>query len=521
MRKRCDVDRLVEMVRLHRIGIPDRTATRMLKMGPNTHRHARECFRQAGIWDGGPELPTYEMLRATLPQNLPPQQISNVEPWKDSIRTMVYGGLEAKVIHSRLRLDFPDFSASYYSVKRFVAALLRDAITTQDQVVIPVETGPGEVAQVDFAYVGLVIDPADGVKKKAWFFLMTLGYSRHFYARVVFDQTVPTWLDLHVRAFTFFGGVPKVVVPDNLKSAVIRTSFGLDPDLEAQRNYRELARHYGFLIDPAPPRSPEKKGKVERNVAYVESFLASRTEDANRDELNRDLERWNKEIASLRIHGTTTRVPMEMFGEEKSFLLPLGPKPYLQCLWRHTQVQPNAHAFFERRYYSVPWKSLGKEVWIRAIPDRVFLYVEDQLVAEHARYGDSIYSTLPGHLPERAALAHRDPKVWQERASKIGRATRSWVDLQFETQDGVSHLSRVQGAVLFLESLPKDRAEAVCQRALAYGLNRVAELKSMVLHRLDQIVEPSETAAPTRLPKFARRIGDLTRGHQEGANGWN
>ena len=434
MRKRCDVDRLVEMVRLHRLGVPDKTAARMLKMGPNTHRAARDRFREAGVWDGAGELPGYEVLRALLPQNLPPQQISTVEPWKEMVRHMVSHGLEAKVIHTRLLLDVPGFAASYYAVKRFVAVLRRNAPTTQDEVVIPVETGPGEVAQVDFAYVGLVIDPADGTKKKAWFFLMTLGYSRHFFARVVFDQTIPTWLDLHVRAFAFFGGVPKVIVPDNLKPAVIRTSFGLDRDLEAQRNYRELARHYGFLIDPTPPRSPKKKGKVERNVAYVEEFMSSRAEDSNRDELNQDLERWNREIASRRIHGTTNRVPMEMFIEEKPLLLSLAPQPYLLTVWRCTRVQLNSHAFFEHRYYSVPWQNLGKEVWIRAIPDRVFLYVDDHLVAEHTRKGDSVYSTLPGHLPERAALARRNPEIWKERASKIGCTTRTWVDLQFDSQ---------------------------------------------------------------------------------------
>lgn len=515
------MDRLVEMVRLHRLGIPDKTAARMLKMGPNTHRHARDRFRAAGVWDGPGELPTYEVLRALLPQQRPPQQISTVEPWKDLVQEMVLRGLEAKAIHTRLRLDLPDFDAGYHSVKRFVTALRRNLDTSPEQVVIPVETGPGEVAQVDFAYVGLVLDPADGIKKKAWFFLMTLGYSRHFFARVVFDQTVPTWLDLHVRAFAFFGGVPKVIVPDNLKSAVIRTSFGLDPDLEAQRSYRELARHYDFLIDPTPPRSPEKKGKVERNVAYVEGFMATRAEDANRDELNQDLERWNLQIASRRNHGTTHRAPMEMFLEEKPSLLPLPSQPYQQALWRCTRVQPNAHALFEHRYYSVPWQNLGKEVWIRAIPDRVFLYVDDRLVAEHPRKGQNSYSTLPGHLPERAALAQRNPEIWRERASKIGSTTRNWVDLQFESQDGVSHLSRVQGAVLYLESLPKERAEAVCRRALAYGVNRLADLKSIVLNCLDQKEEAAEATPPATVPKYARCIHELTLGHQGDPHDWN
>lgn len=521
MQARCDVDRLVEMIRLHRLGIPDKTVARMLHMGPNTHRHARNAFRAAGLWDGTGELPAYETLRELLPQRRPPQQISDAEPWRDRIEEMAARGLEATAIHTRLSLEIPDFPASYASIKRLVVTLRRTAPTSQEQVVIPVETGPGEVAQVDFAFVGRVLDPSDGVRKKAWFFLMTLSYSRHFYTRVVFDQTASTWLDLHVRAFAFFGGVPRVIVPDNLKSAVIRTSFGLDRDLVAQRTYRELARHYGFLIDPTPPRSPQKKGKVERNVAYVEGFLASRSEDSNRDELNQELERWNRQIASLRVHGTTGRAPWEMFLQEKPSLLPLSPTPYLSTLWRHTRVQPNAHALFERHFYSVPWQHLGKDVWIRAIPDRIFLYVDDHLVAEHTRKSGGGYSTLPGHLPERAALAQRNPEVWKERASRIGCATRNWVDFQFETQDGVSHLSRVQGAVLYLEGLPKEKAEAVCRRALAYGANRVAELKNIVLNGLDRQVDLPETSPPLRVPKYARRISELTQGLPGGVHDWN
>jgi transposase len=154
---------------------------------------------------------------------------------------------------------------------------------------------------VDFAYVGEVLEPVSGVRRKAWVFVMTLGYSRHFFARVVYDQSVPTWLDLHVRAFAFFRGVPRAIVPDNLKAAVIRVAFGVDEDIEVQRSYRDLARHYGFLIDPAPPRSPKKKGKVERNIQYVESFLESRRPDMDIDALNADLLRWNLEIAALRM----------------------------------------------------------------------------------------------------------------------------------------------------------------------------------------------------------------------------
>ena len=92
--------------------------------------------------------------------------------------------------------------------------------------------------------------------RKAWLFVIVLGYSRKMVARLVFDQKIDTWLECHVQAFKELGGVPRVLVPDNLKAAVIRAAFGVDDEVVLNRSYRELARHYGTMIDPTPPRSP-------------------------------------------------------------------------------------------------------------------------------------------------------------------------------------------------------------------------------------------------------------------------
>lgn len=121
---------------------------------------------------------------------------------------------------------------------------------------IPVETLPGKFAQVDFGYVGKTYDPERGVRRKAW--AMTLGFSRRPFAWLTFDQKVETWLICHILAFEYFGGVPETIVPDNLKSAVIRCAFGVDDNDDAALNriYHELARYYDFTVDPTPPRAP-------------------------------------------------------------------------------------------------------------------------------------------------------------------------------------------------------------------------------------------------------------------------
>ena len=174
-------------------------------------------------------------------------------------------GLECQAIWQRLRRDH-GFKGGYGAVWRFVSRL-EDATP---KVTVRIEVKPGDEAQVDFGYVGLLLDPATGRQRKAWAFVMTLSWSRHMYVEFVFDQTVETWLRLHQHAFAFFGAVPRRIVLDNLKAAIVKACF---EDPVVQRSYRELAEHYGFLLAPCRVRTPEHKGKVESGVHYVQRNL--------------------------------------------------------------------------------------------------------------------------------------------------------------------------------------------------------------------------------------------------------
>jgi transposase len=280
--------RLQELIRLHRQGEGSRRIARQLRMGRDTIRHYLRALKAAGLLDGEPdELPELEALRGALAAQMPPRppalHVSTLEGWREVIEGMHRRGAGPRAIFDRLRLEHPDFPGSLSAVKRLCARLTRERGVLAEDVVIPVETEPGALAQVDFTFVGKLYDPDQGVLRKCWLFLMTLGHSRHMHCQLAFDQKVATWVRLHVEAFESFGGVPRVIVPDNLKAAVIRAAFAADDDPAIQRTYRELARHYGFRIDPAPPRSPEKKGKVESNAKYVKgNFLAPRELDVER-----------------------------------------------------------------------------------------------------------------------------------------------------------------------------------------------------------------------------------------------
>ena len=147
-------------------------------------------------------------------------------------------GCGPTAIHDHLRLCEPDYSGSLSAIKRMCRRLKAEAGPKEEDVAIRVETAPGEVAQVDFGYAGLRYDPERGVLRKCWVFVMTLGFSRDVFCDLVFDQKITTWLDLHVRAFEYFGGVPLVLIPDNLKAAVIRASFSVDGDPALNVSFR-------------------------------------------------------------------------------------------------------------------------------------------------------------------------------------------------------------------------------------------------------------------------------------------
>jgi transposase len=507
--------RLQELVRLHRMGVGDREVARLLGMGPNTERQYRRAIERAQLLEGQAEdLPDLEALRAAVlahsPPKLPPQQTSSVALWRPQVEGWMREGVGPRAMFDRLRLEHADFAGSYAAVKRLVRTIVRERGVQPAEVAVPVETEPGQVAQVDFGYAGPMWDPDTKTLRRAWVFVMVLGFSRHLFAQLVFDQKAETWLRLHVNAFASFGGVPRTVVPDNLKAAVVRAAFAVDDDSELHRSYRELARHYGVQIDPTPPRAPKKKGKVESAVKYIKrnALAGRRGEDVVH--VSDALARWTTEIAGGRVHGTTGHKPLELFAQrERDALLPLPCRPYELVVWKQTTVHSDCHIEFDGRLYSVPWRLVGQRLWTRATPSSVVVYHEDQdVVARHDRRGDGWRTTLDEHLPDhRGSLRHRRREYWEERAAQMGDDVRRFVRDVFDADDVLSQLRKVQAIVTHLEKFPVERVRAACRRATFYGATTYLALRDILRRGLDMhpLTEAAETAtASSWTPRFAR-----------------
>ena len=524
MHKRVEMERLQELVRLHRMGTGAREVARLLRMSPNTERQYRLALTQTGLLMGTvDELPALEVLKrsvlSVIPSKVAPQQVSSLERWLDVIVELHGKGLGPRGIYDRLQLEneaFRESKGTLSAVKRVCARLKKARGVRAEDVAIPVETKAGQVAQVDFGSVGRLFDPVERVMRPAYVFVLVLGHSRHMVARLVFDQKVATWLQLHAEAFAELGGVPEVVVPDNLKSAVVRAAFGVGGATALNRSYRELARHYGFKVDPAPIYQPKKKGKVEAGVKYVKGNFFRARDELDVDVLRPALARWVREVAGTRIHGTTGKRPLEVFEqEEKAALQPLPARRYQLVLWKEATVHQDSHVEYDRRLYSVPWRLIGSKVWLQATADSVLIFANDERVATHSRRGAEQHSTCDEHLPEqRGPLRHRSRAWWEERAARIGPETALYVKGVFEADDVLSQLRPVQAIVMHLERHPVERAENASRRARFFGSYDYRSLKNILVRGLDLEPLPAVAAAasssqPQESFRFARSAAEL------------
>ncbi|MFK7928646.1 MAG: IS21 family transposase [Myxococcota bacterium] len=515
-----DMHRLQELVRLHRQGRGPVETARLIGLDRKTERRYRKALNKAGLLAGEPDdLPPLNELRAAVVRRSarPPQERSSVADFTEDVRSGLVRGLGPTAIHALLAEEHSGFNGSLSAIKRLYKQLKTEAGPRADQVAIPVHTVAGQQAQVDFGYVGLMLDPQSGKRRKAWVFVMVLSHSRFAFARVVFDQGIDTWLDLHRQAFEALGGVPNIVVPDNLKSAVIRAVFDAEGMGTLNRSYRELARHYGFAIDPTPAYSPEKKGKVEAAVKYIKrAFFAPRADRfTNIDDANRRLDAWMRDTANVRVHGTTQKVPAEVLRDERHSLLGLPAVRFTPVFWHKATVGRNSHVVFRKRFYSAPWTHLGQEAWLRITGNSLTIYVSDERVANHRVDGSTPWSTVSEHMPEgRRDFADRDPNTWYERADTLGDDVGVYVRAIMGSDEVHYPLRRVQSIVRTLEGLPIDRAQSVARHAARFACFRPEAVRRIVAQGND--LQPADGAFVSpkwaSQPRFARQAEAFLKG---------
>jgi transposase len=510
---------LRELLRHLQTTANDSAVQRATGLNRRTIARYRAWATQHALLDPTQALPPLEALQhlvtTTLPGCPPPQTVSSLETHRALVLQLHAQGVEGAAIRLRLQ-EQVGYTGSVSAIYRFLHRVDPPA----PDAAMRVERDPGEEAQVDFGYAGRLSDPATGQLRKAWAFVMTLAYSRHQYVEFVFDQSLPTWIGLHDRAFRFFGGVPQRIVLDNLKAGLTQACFD-DPQVQA--TYRECAEHYGFLIAPCRPRTPEHKGKVEQGgVHYVKrNFLGGRA-PTSLTQATADVRIWCLTTAGLRRHGTTKAQPLIRFQtREQATLRVLPPAPYDLAIWKRAKLHRDSYVVFDQSFYSAPCRLVGQTLWVRGGSQSLRIYTSDYaLIATHARAaqpGERL--THPDHLPpEKLPGATWTRATCQELAAEVGPSTTSVVQRLLD--DGVIDRHQRVIRILKLRARVGDaRLEAACARALHFDDLTYATLKRI----LDRGLEQEAVAAPAPAPAahtFLRSAGELL-GHLFGGAAWN
>lgn len=509
--ERLHMNYLRDLVHRVRSGESDRRIARDLGISRTTVRKYREWADAQGYLQLDRPIPDDATLAAALgPGPQPPRATSSVEPYREIVQRLLDQRVEMTAIFQRLQDDH-SYTGSYSSVRRYVHRLR----PSEPEAVVRVHTAPGEEAQVDFGSAGKLYDPSSGRVRTAYVFVATLCYSRHQYAELVFEQKVPTWIGLHRRAFESWGGVPKRVVPDNLKAAVTKVLVH-DPVLGEA--YRRMAQHYGFVISPTRPRSPRHKGKVESGVHYVKRNFIAGQEFLDILVANQRLKIWVHERAGTREHGTTHQAPLRLFNEyEQAALLPLPVEPFTLREIKLVKVHPDCHVTIDKSYYSVPYVCIGQTLDAYISERVVEIYRRQDLVATHERSQEpGKWHTRLEHYPEhKAAYLLRTPDYCRQVAARLGPATNQVVKTLLDDRP-LYRLRSVQAILRLEETVGAQRLEAACARALYFDDPRYRRIKEILNAALDREPLPEMAApAPPRQHTFARSGAEFFADTQE------
>lgn len=397
----------------------------------------------------------------------------------------------------RLLKETHGIEVGYTTIKRY---LRKEFSYGRTKATVRIETPAGEEGQVDFGHAGLMYDPVTERKRRAWAFIMTLSSSRHKFVRFVFRQDIDTWLDCHERAFAFFGGVPQRIILDNLKSGVFKPDI-YDPTMN--RAYADMERHYGFVADPAKVRKPEHKGKVERAVPIVRKHLLAGRTFKDIGDVNERALHWCQEEIGMEIHGTTKKRPYPTFlAEEKAHLAVLPETPFERPLWKKCIVHPDHHIVFDKSYYSLPTRYIGKELWAKATKKIMEIFLDHERIKMHPRASrsGSWITDKTDYPPEKLAFLMATPTWCRKKASEFGPHTEALITAILK-ENAMRNLRKAQAILRLAEKYSGD-IEKVSQRAVLYGNTRYKSIKTM----LENMIIPADTAHPVPLSDLGQRF---------------
>lgn len=498
-RERLSVRKIREVLRLRfESGLSLRQIGRGAGVGYGTVCDYLGRFHAAGLsWPITPELEADGALEALLFRGYrSPARSRPIPDWPHVHEEMQRKNVTIALVWEEYRRENPSgfgysrFTDLYGAWRRTLDPCMRQMHR------------PGERVFLDFSGATIpIVDRTTGEIAQAKLFVAVLGHSNFTYVEPVLSEDLGTWIGANARALEFFGGVPEIGVPDNLKAGVSR-ACRYEP--EVNPTYAEFAEHYAMAIVPARAGKPRDKAKVEVGVQIAQRWIlaALRNETFySLDELwsavRPLLDRLNDRV--MRKVGRSRRDLFEK--EERGALKALPATRFEMAEWKRARVNIDYHAEFERHYYSVPYSYLGAEVEIRATASVIEIFKGTRRIASHPRSRErNRATTVIEHMPK----SHREYSEWSPSrlcawAKKMGPSSAAVVEeIMKRRMHPVQGFRSCLGILRLSKQFGAERLERACTRAVAYNAYSYKSIETILKQGLD--------ARPTRPEKIAVQI---------------
>jgi len=415
---------------------------------------------------------------------------SQLDPFKaDIVRWLQGHRLSAVQVLQRLREQ--GYTGGYTIVSDYV----RHIRPHHPPAYLTLAFAPGECAQVDWGSYGTI--PVGSTTRKLSFFVMVLCYSRLMYLEFTLTQTLEQFLACHENAFRAFGGVPKNLMIDNLRSAVLEHHPG-QPAVFHPR-YRELAAHFGFTIKPCGVRKANEKGRVENGVGYVKKNFLNGRELGPFPALNPAARHWLDTVANVRVHGATHQRPVDRRQEEQAQLLALPAPPFDAAVIKTVRASNQFRVSFDANRYSVPAAYASTRVTLKVYPDRLCLYHGEQLIARHTRCYDRHQDIEDPDHPRALLAQRRNAREHQLLARFLGLCPQAETYYHRLCERRLNATHHVHKILTLSEHYGTEAVARALRDALAFDAYSSEYLANLLQSRARRLPEP----APLHVPRAA------------------
>ena len=480
MRKTREILRLA-----YEVKIPARQIARSLHVSPTTVGNCLERAREAGITWPLPE----EMEDGDIEELLYGEEKERDRPLPDMRylrKELSRKGVTLMLLWEEYLEGHPDDHYSYSQFCRVYRAWAGKLEISMHQ-----DHKAGEKAFIDFAGQTIpVVDPATGEITRTQVFVAAMGFSSYTYVEACPSQELPHWTRAHKHAFEFFGGVPHILTPDNLKSGITHPCR-YEPDINP--TYDDMATHYGCCVIPARVRRPKDKAKVESGVLQAERRVIAPLRNRTFHSIAEVNEAIAEQVEFLNNrkmkHLDQSRA--ELFREiDRPALLPLPEHPYEFAEWKKRTVNIDYHVELDRHYYSVHYRLIKEKVDVRYTSHTVEIFHEGRRVASHARsFRKGGYTTVDDHMP----ASHKAHLEWSPSriiswAGDTGPATAELVAGIMERRPHPEQGYRsCLGIVRLGGKYGSERMETAAKRAVGVGAFSYGSVKSILETGIDRL----------------------------------